>query len=183
MSNDIFIRPFKKIYPKIGKRVYIDPKSLVIGNVVLNNDVSIWPFVSIRGDLMQINIGESSNIQDGSILHTTHSSIFNEKGYPIIIGKNVTIGHKVMLHGCTVEEETLIGMNSVILDGAIIQKNAIIGAGSLVSQNKIIKGGYLWVGNPVKKIRILTKKEISFFRYSALHYVSLKNQYLKEIKL
>lgn len=180
MSN-IPIRPYEGTSPTLGTQVFVDPSSVVTGRVHLGDDASVWPCVSIRGDLMPISIGARSNIQDGSVLHTTHASDYNPQGHALTIGNDVTIGHSVTLHGCTVEDETLIGMHSIILDGAIIQKHAFIAAGSMVPPNKVIEGGYLWLGNPVKKARPLTEKEMSFFLYSAAHYVKLKNQHLKEL--
>lgn len=114
------LRPFKNLIPTVGKRVMIDPSSVVIGDVSLANDVSIWPLVAIRGDVNTILIGERSNIQDGSVLHVTHRSAKNESGNPLVIGEDVTIGHKVILHGCTIGNRILVGMGSIILDRAVI---------------------------------------------------------------
>lgn len=180
MSN-IPVRPYEGTHPTLGQRVLIDPSSVVTGRVTVGDDASVWPCVSVRGDLMPIVIGARTNIQDGSVLHTTHASDYTPDGHALTIGADATIGHSVTLHGCTIEDETLIGMHSVILDGAVIQKHAFIAAGSMVPPGKVIEGGYLWLGNPVQKARPLTDKEMSFFLYSATHYVKLKNQHLAEL--
>ena len=134
----------------------------------------------IRGDVAPITIGAHTNIQDGAVLHVTHASPYAPIGHPLVIGDRVTVGHKAVLHGCQIGSDVLIGMNSTVLDGAIIQAQALIGAGSLVPPNKEIAGGYLWLGNPVQQIRPLTSKEKEYFAYSAAHYVALKKRYESE---
>lgn len=165
--------------PTLNKNVYIAPTASVIGKVTLGEDSSVWPMAVVRGDVNTIEIGERSNIQDGCVLHVTHDGQYSPGGQALVIGKDVTVGHKVTLHACTIEDETLIGIGSIVLDNAVVEKHALIGAGSLVPPGKIIEGGYLWMGSPVKKIRPLTDEEISFFKYSAEHYVRLKNDYSK----
>ena len=173
------IRSFKGIFPKLAARAYVDSSAVVIGNVELGEDASIWPMCSIRGDVNLICIGARSNIQDGSVIHVTHGYGELPDGKATRIGSDVTVGHKVMLHGCTVEDLCLIGMDSVILDGAIIRSKVLLGAGSLVPEGKDLEGGYLWLGRPAKKMRELTDKELQWFEYSARHYVKLKNDYME----
>ena len=172
------LRPFKQMTPQSGNRVMVDASSVVIGDVILGDDVSIWPLVAIRGDVNKVEIGARSNIQDGSVLHVTHKSASNPAGYPLIIGEEVTVGHKAMLHGCTIGNRVLIGMGSIVLDGVFIEDDVMIGAGSLVPPGKRLESGYLYLGSPVKQVRPLTEQEIEGLRYSASNYVSWKNEYL-----
>lgn len=172
------IREFHQFKPALGKGVYIDPAAVVIGQVILADDASVWPCAVIRGDLLAITIGERSNIQDGSVLHTTHDSIYAPGGHGLTIGKDVTVGHKVMLHGCTIHDESLIGMGAIILDGAVVESHVIVAAGSVVGPGKILESGYVWRGNPIQKSRPLTANEISFFKYSTAKYVELKNKHI-----
>jgi carbonic anhydrase/acetyltransferase-like protein (isoleucine patch superfamily) len=171
-------RKFQNLEPVLKNRVYIDDTAVVIGDVVLGDDCGVWPTAVIRGDVNTIRIGERTNIQDGSILHVTHVNQANPQGAALTIGNDVTIGHRVVLHGCHISDECLIGMGSLILDDVQIPKHVLIGANSLVPPGKILESGYLYLGSPVKKIRPLTDAEITFFRYSAEHYVKLKNIYL-----
>ncbi len=126
------LRPYKDLFPQKGDRVMIDASSVVIGDVRMADDVSIWPLVAIRGDVNYVSIGARTNIQDGSVLHVTHKSSYNPDGNPLIIGEEVTVGHKVMLHGCTIGNRVLVGMGSILLDGVIVEDDVMIGAGSLV---------------------------------------------------
>lgn len=174
------LRSYKSIFPTIGLRTYIDASSVLIGDITIGDDSSIWPLVAARGDVNSIIIGQRSNIQDGSILHVTHKNEENPKGAPLLIGDDVTIGHKVMLHGCEIQNRVLVGMGSIILDNAIIESDVMIGAGSLVPPNKTLKSGYLYIGSPVKQIRELSVEEIAFLKKSAMNYVSFKNDYIEE---
>lgn len=176
MSNRL--RAYKGVRPELGERVMIDPTSIVVGNVVLDEDVSIWPLAVIRGDVNQITIGKRTNIQDGCVLHLTHKSVANPDGYPLIVGDDVTVGHKAMLHGCTIGNRVLVGMGTILLDGVVVEDDVIIGAGSLVPPGKRLESGYLYLGSPVKKVRQLTKAEIDGLLYSANNYVEWKNDYL-----
>lgn len=178
MSADL--RSYKALFPTIGQRVMIDPTSVVIGDVRIANDVSLWPLVAIRGDVNYVAIGARSNIQDGSVLHVTHKSSYNPEGNPLIIGEDVTVGHKVMLHGCCVGNRVLVGMGSIVLDGAIVEDDVMIGAGSLVPQHKRLESGYLYLGSPVKQIRPLTEAEREGLKYSANNYVKWKDDYLDQ---
>ena len=172
------IRSFNKITPDLAKGVYIDDAALVIGDVQIGPDSSVWPMTVVRGDVHYIRIGANTNIQDHSVLHVSHDSEFEPGGHPLEIGNNVTVGHQSTLHGCTIEDNCMIGMGSMIMDGAVIQKEVILGAGSLVTPNKTLEGGHLWMGRPAKKIRLLTELEKSQLEYSAKHYVQLKDHYL-----
>jgi len=175
------IRPFKKITPIFSESVYVDEQASVIGDVELANDVSIWPGAVLRGDVNKIRVGLRSNIQDNTVCHVEHKSTWNPQGCPLRIGDDVTVGHSVILHGCTIEDRCLIGMGSIVLDGAHIQSEVLLGAGSLVPQGKILESGYLYLGSPVKQIRKLTDEELAHFIYSSTHYVKLKNEYLEKI--
>lgn len=174
------LRPFKDLFPQKGDRVMIDSSSVVVGDVRMADDVSIWPLVAIRGDVNHVMIGSRTNIQDGSVLHVTHKSTHNPEGCPLIVGEDVTIGHKVMLHGCTIGNRVLVGMGSILLDGVIVEDDIMIGAGSLVPQNKRLESGYLYLGRPVKQIRPLNEAEIAGLQYSANNYVKWKDEYLAQ---
>lgn len=166
--------------PIIGRGVYLHPSAQIIGDVVLGDDVSVWPGAVIRGDVNSIRIGAGSNVQDLSVLHVSHKSSWDPAGAPLIIGSNVTIGHKVILHGCTIGDESLIGMGAIIMDKVIVEPRVLIGAGSLVPEGKVLESGYLYLGSPARRIRPLTEQELSHFTYSARHYIRLKNNYLGE---
>lgn len=170
------IRKFKNIWPQQGSGAYIDQDAVVIGDVHLGEHSSVWPCAVIRGDVNSIRIGHYTNIQDNSVLHTTHQNHENP-GSPLFIGDYVTVGHSVVLHGCTIGDFCLIGMQSIILDNAVIEPYVIIGAASVVSPGKRLESGYLYLGSPAKQIRPLTDKEKEFLKYSAEYYAKLKNAY------
>ncbi len=174
------IRIYNKTLPQCGSRVFIDPSAVVIGDVHLGDDCSVWPNAVIRGDMHSIRIGARTSVQDGSVLHITHASSFNPEGYPLTIGDDVTIGHQVLLHGCTIGSRVLIGMASIVMDGARIDDDVILGAGSLVSPGKHLESGYLYVGRPAQQVRALTEQEMAFFTYTAGNYVRLKDEYLAQ---
>lgn len=171
------IRPYLDHRPKVDATCYIDELSVVIGDVSLAENVSVWPFAVIRGDVNHIVIGKNSNIQDHSMLHVSHKTEQKPMGSPLIIGDDVTIGHHVKLHGCTVGNRVLIGIGSIVLDDVVIEDDVMIGAGSLVPPRKVLESGYLYVGSPVQKIRPLTNKEKEFLPYSAKNYVKVANHY------
>ena len=171
------VRRFEGRQPDIHPTVYIDEQALVVGEVSIGEDSSVWPMSVVRGDVNSIEIGERTNIQDGSVLHVTHDSEYAEGGMPLVIGSDVTVGHKVILHACQVEDGCLIGMGTTVLDGALIRAGSMIGAGALVPPGKVLEGGYLYLGSPVKQVRELTEKEKRFLQYSAAHYVRLKNRH------
>lgn len=174
------IRTYQEFTPQLGERVFVDASAVVLGDVQIGSDSSVWPLVVIRGDMHRIRIGERSSIQDGSVLHITHAGPFNPDGYPLIIGDEVTVGHNVTLHGCSLGNRILVGMGSIIMDGAVVQDEVVIGAGALVPPGKVLESGFLYVGSPVKQARPLTDKERNFFSYSAANYVRLKDQHLLE---
>ena len=172
------IQSFHGHFPQLAAGVYVHNSATVIGHVNLGENVSIWPGAVIRGDINFIKIGAGSNIQDCAVLHVNHQSISDPNGSPLIIGNNVTIGHTVILHGCTIQDESLIGMGSIVMDKVVVQKNVLVAAGSLVPEGKVLESGFLYMGSPVKKIRTLTLNEIAFFMVSAQNYIQLKNEYL-----
>ncbi|ANY85721.1 MULTISPECIES: gamma carbonic anhydrase family protein [Pseudomonas] len=174
------IRRFAQHTPKVGPRVFVDRSAVVLGDVEIGEDSSVWPLTVVRGDMHHIRIGARTSVQDGSVLHITHAGPFNPDGFPLLIGDDVTIGHKVMLHGCTLGNRILVGMGCTIMDGAVVEDEVIIGAGSLVPPGKRLESGYLYVGSPAKQARPLTDKERAFFPYSAANYVKLKDQHLAE---
>ncbi|MBB4861925.1 carbonic anhydrase/acetyltransferase-like protein (isoleucine patch superfamily) [Pseudomonas nitritireducens] len=174
------IRTYQGKTPSLGERVFVDASAVVIGDVEIGADSSVWPLVVIRGDMHRIRIGARTSVQDGSVLHITHAGPFNPDGFPLTIGEDVTIGHKVLLHGCTIGSRILVGMGSIVMDGAVIEDEVILGAGSLVPPGKVLESGFLYVGSPVKKARPLTDKERAFFTYSASNYVKLKDQHIAE---
>ncbi|MGD8112600.1 gamma carbonic anhydrase family protein [Vibrio sp. TRT 17S01] len=176
------LRSYKGIQPQISQRVYIDSSAVLVGDIKIGDDSSIWPLVAARGDVNHIHIGKRTNIQDGSVLHVTHKNEENPNGYPLIIGNDVTVGHKVMLHGCIIKDRVLVGMGAIVLDAAIIEQDVMVGAGSLVPPGKVLESGYLYVGSPVKKARLLTDKERAFLQKSADNYVQNKDDYLNQVK-
>jgi carbonic anhydrase/acetyltransferase-like protein (isoleucine patch superfamily) len=174
MSN---IRPFDGLLPKLGESVWVDPSAVIIGDVEIGDHTSIWPMTVIRGDVNRIRIGNRSNIQDGSVLHVTHANPASPGGHALTIGDDVTAGHKVLLHGCTIGDRCLIGMGSIVMDGAVLESDLILAAGSLVTEGKRLESGYLWCGSPAKRLRKLTEEELAFLPYVASHYVKLAEKY------
>jgi len=158
--------------------VYIDDSAVVIGEVELGDDVSIWPCTVVRGDVAGISIGDGSNIQEGSVLHGTHKGEYTPCGFSVSVGRCVTVGHGATVHGCTIGDYSLIGVGAIVMDGVVIEERVMIGAGSLVPPGKILESGYLYVGSPVRKIRALKSGEMDFLVYSSQHYIRLKNNYI-----
>ena len=171
------VRTYLGTAPRIDTSAYVDESAIVIGDVEIGKDCSIWPLTAIRGDVNAIRIGARTNIQDGSVLHVTHPHPSIPDGFGLQVGENVTVGHKVILHGCTIEDNCLIGMGVIIMDGAIIRGGVLVGAGSLVPPGKELESGYLWLGSPVKRVRELKESERQWINYSAGHYVDLKNKH------
>ncbi|PCJ34682.1 MAG: gamma carbonic anhydrase family protein [Cellvibrionales bacterium] len=174
------IRRFNGHTPKLGERCFVDAAATVIGDVELGDDSSVWPGAVIRGDMHSIRIGQRSSIQDGTVVHITHASDYNPGGWPTTIGNDVTVGHNVTLHGCTLGNCILVGIGSTVMDGVVVEDNVIIGAGTLVPPGKTLKSGHLYFGSPCKQARALTPSEIAYFPYTAGNYVKLKDQYLAE---
>lgn len=174
------IRTYRGNAPQLAERVFVDRSAVVIGDVELGDDSSVWPFALIRGDMHRIRIGARTSVQDGSVLHITHAGPFNPDGFPLLVGDDVTIGHKVTLHGCTLGNRILVGMGSIVMDGVVVEDEVVIGAGSLVPPGKRLESGYLYVGSPVKQARPLSDKEKAFFTYSAANYVKLKDLHIAE---
>jgi len=166
--------------PLSGKGVYVHPSAVVIGDVHIGDDTSVWPNVSIRGDMHRIRIGSRCSIQDNSVLHITHDGPFDPGGYPLTIGNEVTVGHSAVLHGCTIGNRVLIGIGVIVLDGAVIEDEVVVAAGSLVPPGKKLVSGFVYMGSPCKQARPITQQERDFFSYGANNYVKLKNEYLEQ---
>ncbi len=172
------IRTFQDKTPDIADTAFVDETAIVIGDVTIGANSSLWPMAVARGDVHSITIGERTNIQDASVLHVTHDGKYTPGGFPLNIGDNVTVGHRVTLHACTVGNLCLIGMSATIMDGAVIGEKSIIAAGALVPTGKELEGGYLYVGSPVKRVRALTDEELESLEYSANHYVKMKDMHI-----
>lgn len=171
------IEAFEAHQPQLGDGAWVHASGQVIGEVALGANASVWPGAVLRGDVNFIRVGQDTNVQDCSVLHTTHRRPEDPEGAPLIIGDRVTIGHGVMLHGCTIGHECLIGMGSIVLDRVVIEDRVMLGAGSLVPPGKVLRSGYLYVGRPAKEVRPLTDAELAHFNYSAAHYVRLMSKY------
>ena len=164
--------------PQVGPRTYVHDSAQLIGDVQIGHDCSVWCNTVLRGDVNRIVIGNFSNIQDFSMGHVSHKNPAKPDGSPLVIGDYVTIGHSVILHGCTVGDECLIGMGSIVMDDVVIGRQVMVGAGSLVSPGKILESGYLYVGRPAVRVRALNADELAYLKYSAQHYVRVKDNYL-----
>lgn len=175
------IRPYLGTLPILAERVYVDRTASVIGDVVLDDDVSVWPGTVVRGDVNFIRIGARTNLQDGCVVHVSHDGPHAKLGgFATVIGADVTIGHKAIVHACRIEDAVLIGMGAIVLDGVIVRKHGFVGAGALIAPGKEVGAGELWLGNPAKKVRMLSDVEIEALYYSAQHYMRLKDRYLVE---
>ncbi len=173
------VQAFCGVLPRMGRGSWVHDSARVIGDVYFGDNVSIWCGAVVRGDVNSIRIGAGTNIQDNSVLHVSHKTERDPVGGPLLIGTNVTVGHSVILHGCTVGDECLIGMGSIIMDKAIIEPRVLVGAGSLVPEGKVLASGYLYIGRPAKQVRPLTDEERLYFNYSAEHYMKLARDYLQ----
>jgi carbonic anhydrase/acetyltransferase-like protein (isoleucine patch superfamily) len=172
------MRNFDGQRPELGARVWIDPDATVIGRVTLGDDASVWPGAVLRGDVNDIRVGARSNIQDGTVCHVTHDGPYSPGGLPLVLGADITVGHAAVLHACTIGDRCLIGMGTLILDGAVIESDVMLAAGSLVSPGKHLESGWLYRGRPAEPVRRLSERELEMLRYSAAHYVRLKDRYL-----
>lgn len=175
------IESFGGVSPTVGERVYVSEHALVIGRVTLLDDVSIWPMTVLRGDVNDIFIGARSNIQDASIGHVASPKENLPDGYSLHVGEDVTVGHRVLLHGCRIGDRCLIGMDAVVMDGAVIEDEVLLAAGSLVTPGKTLEARSLYQGRPARKVRALSEQEVAQFRHGASHYVALKDIYLAEM--
>lgn len=171
------IAAYQDIAPRLAEGVFVHDSAHIIGDVVIGARSSIWCGAVIRGDVNRIHIGVESNIQDLSVLHVSHKSAARPEGAPLLIGDRVTVGHRVILHGCEIGDECLIGMGAIIMDHAVLEPQVLLGAGSLVPEGKRLKSGYLYLGSPVRELRPLTADELAYFSYSAAHYVRLQQNY------
>jgi len=178
---NLSIRRFREFTPLLDQGVYIDPTSTVIGDVHLGADVSVWPLVAIRGDVNSIRIGARTNIQDGTVIHVSRRTKSNPEGYSTTIGEDTTVGHKVMLHGCTIGNRVLVGMGAIVLDGVVVEDDVMIGAGALVTPGKRLRSGYLYTGSPAREVRALRDEELASFKQTAAKYIELKADYINEL--
>lgn len=167
------IRSYLDAKPKIAEDVFLAETSAVIGKVRLEKGTNIWYGAVLRGDEAEIQIGENSNIQDNAVVHTA-------KDFPVRIGKNVTVGHGAIVHGCTVGDDSMIGMGAIVLNGAVIGKGCLVGAGALIKEGQIVPDGALLVGVPAKAVREMDEAGIEKIRANARMYVSLGKEYKKE---
>jgi gamma-carbonic anhydrase len=168
------IRSYRGIWPKIAASVYVDPSAVIIGDVTIGEHSSVWPGAVIRGDVHWIRIGARSNVQDGSVLHVMKNQ------YPLLIGDNVTVGHGVMLHGCTVESRVLVGIGAIVLNNARIGEGSIVAAGTLIPEGKVVPPGSLFMGSPGKLVRPLTAEESASIDMYARRYTEYSEIYRNE---
>ncbi|HZZ83677.1 MAG TPA: gamma carbonic anhydrase family protein [Anaeromyxobacteraceae bacterium] len=168
------IHPFKGISPRLHPSVFAVDDALVIGDVEVGEQSSLWFGAIVRGDVNYIRIGARSNVQDQTVIHVTNGT------HPTVVGDDVTLGHRVTLHGCTIQDRCLIGIGAVVMDGAVVSEDSMVGAGALVPPGMVVPSGTLVVGSPARVKRELTREEIAFFRKSAQNYVSYAEQYRKE---
>lgn len=166
------IRTFQGLKPTIPESCFIEETGVVIGDVVMGEDCSVWFHAVVRGDVHSIRIGDRTNVQDLCMLHVTHGT------HPLVIGNDVTIGHNVILHGCTIRDRVLIGMGAIIMDGALIGEDSVVGAGALVTEGTIVPPKSLILGSPAKVKRAVTENELAWIKESADNYVAYMRQYL-----
>jgi carbonic anhydrase/acetyltransferase-like protein (isoleucine patch superfamily) len=171
------LKPFAGILPRIALTAFVDDSAVVIGDVELGENSSVWPTAVIRGDVGPVRIGRETNIQDGCILHGTPAGPTSAEGNFVTVGDRVTIGHGVILHGCTIGDHCLIGMRAVVLDGAVVPAGTVVGANSQVPAGMKLEAGHVWAGAPVRRLRPLTEHELTLLEESASHYVALKDRH------
>lgn len=165
----------------IDAEAWLDPLCLVIGDVHIGADSSVWPGAVIRGDIHRIRIGRETNIQDGCVLHISHDGPFMPGGSPLTVGDRVTVGHKAVLHGCEVHDDCLIGMGAIVMDKAVVESGVMVGAGSLVPPGKTLASGYLYTGSPARQARPLSEREKEYFAYSASYYAKLAQRHRRAL--
>jgi len=175
------IRDFEHYVPRVAASAWVDPAALVIGDVAIAADASLWPMSVARGDVNRITIGSRSNVQDGTVIHVTHDGPYSPGGIPTRIGADVTIGHLCLVHACSIGDRCLVGMGSIIMDGAELAEDVLLAAGSLVSPGKRLKAGWLYRGRPAEPVRRLEEREFEMLRYSAAHYVRLKDRHVRAV--
>ena len=174
------LRPYRGQLPQLGQRVFVDEAAVVIGDVMLGDDSSVWPCAVVRGDVSPIRIGARTSVQDGAVLHVTHDGPYSPGGRGLFIGDDVTLGHGVILHACTIGKACLIGMGAVLLDGVVLEDEVMVAAGTLVPPGKHLPARTLWAGNPARELRPLTAAQVEQLYYSARNYVKVKDEYLAE---
>ena len=172
-----YIRPFAGVYPKIDPSAFIAPGAVIIGDVEIGAEASIWYGCVLRGDVNPIRIGARSNIQDGTVIHEASNTLAGKGGLPCLVGENVTVGHMALLHACTVHDRCLIGMKSCAMDGAVIREGSVLAAGALLPPGKIIERLELWSGVPAKKMKPLDESTYTRNNLSAEHYVRLAQEH------
>ena len=173
------IRTFEDIDPYLADDAYVDSAATVIGDVTIGSQSSVWPQCVLRGDVNIIRIGDRSNIQYGTIVHVAHDGEFSPGGHATSIGDDVTVGHRAIVHACTIEDRVLVGMGTIIMDGAVVRSDVIIGAGALVAPGQELASGWLYVGSPAKAHRELTDDEYRLLKYSAKHYTEVASRHAK----
>ncbi len=168
------LKPYRGVTPIVAANAFIEDSAIVIGDVVIGSDSSVWFHAVVRGDVHFIRIGHRTNIQDLSLLHVTHDT------YPLTLGDDITIGHHVILHGCTIRDRVLVGMGAIIMDGAVVEEDCIIGAGSLVTERTQVPSKSLVIGSPAKVKRFLTDDELLWIKDSASNYSRYAQHYLED---
>ncbi len=173
------LREFDGTKPVLEDGAWVDQTALVLGDVVLGEDASVWPMTVLRGDVNYIRIGARTNIQDGTIVHVAHAGGMHPEGFPAVVGDDVTVGHNAVIHACTIGDRCLIGMSATVMDGAVIEDEVIVGAGAMVPPGKRLRAGHLYLGSPAREKRPLTDEEREFLTYSAAHYVELARKHAR----
>jgi len=174
------LAPYLDAAPRVDASSFVHASSQVIGDVVVGPDSSVWCNTVLRGDVNRIVIGRCSNVQDMAMGHVSHRHPGKPDGSPLVIGDYVTVGHTAILHGCQIGDECLIGMGAIVMDDVVVQPRVMVGAGSLVSPGKVLESGWLYMGRPAVQVRRLTEAEIAYLRYSAEHYVRVKDNYVRK---
>lgn len=172
------LRPWRDVWPVLGARVFVDPSAVVIGQVTLGDDASVWPTAVIRGDVNVIELGARSNVQDGCVLHVTHDGPFWPGGFSLTLGDDVTVGHRAVLHGCRIGNRCLIGMGALVMDGAVVEDEVLVAGGAVVTPGTQCESRFLYAGSPARRVRALKSEELALLPYSARRYVAIKDEYL-----